>query len=220
MNTYALIARFYEHIIDDVLSQLVLDKILEHTKPCKSLEIGCGTAYISRVLARKNYDVAAMDNTLEMLEIASNYAAYDHIEMTFLHHDMHAPFDYQADLIIMATDVINHAQSASHMKTIIDHVYNQLNPLGIFIVDVLNCEYLNSLVGHQETISLEEATIQWHVEKGDSPCSVVHHITMQEVVASHKQISVSLEDFNAMIASFELIDFLCLKERTIYVLKK
>ncbi len=220
MNTYQLLARFYEHIIDDVLTQLILDKILEHTTPCKSLEIGCGSAYISRRLAQKGYQVTAMDQSEAMLEVAANYAAYDQLDMGFLVHDMHAPFDYPADLIIMPTDVINHAHSPSAMVTIIDHVYSQLNKEGIFILDILNCDYLKQLIGHQETIALPSTTIHWQVTSDAQPCAVNHHITMDGVHATHRQMSVPQSEIDPMLSRFKMIDFLCLKERTIYVLKK
>ncbi len=220
MNTYQLLARFYEHIIDDVLTQLIIDKVFEHTKPCKTLEIGCGSAYISRTLAQKGYQVAAMDQSTAMLEVAANYAAYDQLDIGFYVHDMHTPFDYPADLIIMPTDVINHADSPSAMATIIDHVYSQLNKEGIFILDILNCNYLQQLIGHQETISLPAASIHWKVTADAQSCAVNHHITMDGVHATHRQMSVSQPEIDRLLSRFECIDFLCLKERTIYVLKK
>lgn len=64
----------------------LLKQYLSHTSGKKVLDVGCGTGFLSMILARNGWDVIAIDNSNSMLEqakvTAKQYGLSDHI--TFL----------------------------------------------------------------------------------------------------------------------------------------
>ncbi|MFP4286596.1 MAG: class I SAM-dependent DNA methyltransferase [Candidatus Izemoplasmataceae bacterium] len=218
--SYNLLAKYYDAIIDDALYAFYLDVVEQYCPNCKILELGCGTAYISRELAKKGYNITAVDQSEAMLEFASLYAAVEGVNITFYQHDMHEPLPLMFDLILMPIDVINHATSLDAMKKIFHHVYEALNPKGTFIFDVLDCDYIAKLIGHEETINVDQDTIKWRVDEGNKPCSLLHTVETSDSKDSHQIRSYPFDVIEKAFNLFSVHDKIVLEDRIIYVLKK
>ncbi|AQS58837.1 class I SAM-dependent methyltransferase [Desulforamulus ferrireducens] len=72
-------------------------------KPCKALEIGCGTGTNSLWLAQQNFDVVGIDTSEMAIQQAMEKAAQDNIKCTFVVSDIFtnkiagAPFGFAFD---------------------------------------------------------------------------------------------------------------------------
>ncbi len=219
MNSYDLIARFYEHIIDDVLYAIYLDLIEKYTHPSTALEIGCGTATLSRDLARKGYSVTAMDISESMLEIASYYAGTEKLDIQFLHQDAVEKIPQGFDLIVLPTDVINHLKNEEDVYQLANNIYQSLNTQGYLIFDTLHCDYLETLNGYQETIYFEGHEIIWSAKK-IAPCTIEHQIYVEDDLATHIEKSYKEAFYKDVFKHFNVIALIPLEERTIWVIKK
>jgi len=221
MNTYELLAKYYEHIMDDFLYATYLERILYYTKPTQTLDLGCGTAYLSRKLSEKGYSVDAVDNSEEILEVANHYAVLENLStIQFYKQDMTETFNKMYGLIIASVDVINHAKDESTMKQIIDNLYDHLIEGGYLLIDFLKCEYIKKMDGYEETILLDDTNIIWHVEKGDKPCSVVHTIQIDDHHATHQEFSIPRDKIQSMLSAFKLVECMDLEERRFFIFKK
>lgn len=218
--SYNVLAKYYDVLIDDALYAFYLDIITAYCPNNKVLELGCGTAYLSRELAKIGFDVTAIDQSESMLEFASLYAAMDEVDITFYLHDMREAMPFTFDLILMPIDVINHAKDIQEMKQILSHVYEALNDSGTFIFDVLTCDYIDCLIGHEETIPVLDESVLWQVKKGSEPCSITHTITINQVSDSHQVRSYPIEAIESTFKPFKTHDKIVLEDRIIYILKK
>lgn len=218
--SYSVLAPIYEQLMDDVLYTIYLDLILKYSTPSKVLELGCGTAYLSRELAKLDYDATAMDNNEEMLEMASYYAGNDGVNITFLQHNITEAITGSYDLIIMPVDVINHLNTKDEVHQLFKHVFNSLNNNGLFIFDSLKCTYIESLIGHNEAILIEGYDIEWEVKSVNLHCAHQHQVTVNKVTETHITKGYLEEDLYQMISAFNVIDKIELEERIIYVLKQ
>jgi SAM-dependent methyltransferase len=218
--SYNVLAKYYEALIDDALYAFYLDIVSSYCPHKKVLELGCGTAYLSRELAKKGFNVTAVDQSETMLEYASLYAAMDQVDITFYQHDMHEALPLRFDLILMPIDVINHADSLNAMKTIFQHVHDALLDQGTFIFDVLTCDYIESLIGHDETLIVEDKMLHWQVIKGEEACSLKHIIHVDGKTDTHQARSYPLKAIEDAFSPFSCHDKIMLEDRVIYILKK
>lgn len=220
MSTYTLLAKYYEHIMDDLLYAIYLERITHYTCSTKMLDIGCGTGYLSRELAAQGYLVDAFDTSVEILEIANHYAVMDGVNLNLFNHNMLEPYNNFYDIIIASVDVINHVKNQGEMQAVIDNIFNHLNKEGFLFIDFLNCDYIAFMDGYEETIMLEDNNIHWRTTKGNKPCSIQHHITINNETSSHQEISFDSKTIKAMLKAFCVLETIVLEERTIYILKK
>ena len=220
MNTYGLLASYYEHIMDDLLYAIYLERITHYTSPAKTLDIGCGTGYLARTLTEQGYTVDATDTSVDILEIANHYAVLEGLKPQFFNHDMIEPFHDYYDVMIASVDVINHAKDLTAMQKAIDNMHLHLLEDGYLFIDFLKCDYITKMLGYEETIMLKDKNIKWSIQKGDSPCSFVHQIDIDGKQSSHQELSTDEEVIKTMLKAFQLIERIELEERIIYILKK
>ncbi len=220
MISYDLMARFYEHIVDDVLYAIYLDLIEKNTVPCQALEVGCGTATLSRELSRKGYQMTALDNNQAMLDVASFYAGLESLTIHFVHQDAVMGLPSGFPLIIVPTDVINHLENEEAVHQLVVNLTSALTTNGILIVDFLRCEYLASLNGYFETIQIDGEAIQWSIHPTATPCTVKHCIQVGHECASHLERSYDQAFYEKVFSDYTRLQEVVLEERIIWVLKK
>lgn len=131
MNTYHILAPYYEHCMDDVLYAIYEDLIHRHTTPSTLLEAGCGTAYLSRTFSQAGYTVTAFDNNERMLTVASYIAGTLNQNISLLKHDITTPFLGTYRTIIMPIDVINHLPTLMSVNNALTNFNHALEPKGI-----------------------------------------------------------------------------------------
>jgi SAM-dependent methyltransferase len=130
-------------------------------KPGLVLELGCGTGNMTIELAKRGYEMIALDVSEEMLAKAYNKAVENGLDILFINQDMREFELYgTVDAVICLLDSINYILSLSDLCKVFNLVYNYLNPGGLFIFD-LNTPYKHEHVLGQKVFYEIGEDIVW-----------------------------------------------------------
>ncbi len=148
-NGYAVLSSVYDKLnkaVDyerwaDFIEQC-FTRFSQENKIHSLLDLGCGTGSMSLILARRGYDIVALDISEEMLAVAENRAYNEKIkEILFIKGDMCAFELYgTVDAVICCLDGINHLTKREDVYSCFSLVHNYLNDGGLFLFD-LNTPY-------------------------------------------------------------------------------
>lgn len=120
----------------EIFGQQLLTWLERHNvKPKNSMDLGCGTGILCRVLHGSGIRAAGMDFSSGMIEIARR----ENPEISYEVADMitFCP-DARYDLVTCTGDALNHIRQLSDVKRIFENVYHYTAPGGYFIFDILN----------------------------------------------------------------------------------
>ena len=103
--------------------------------PKNSMDLGCGTGVLCRILQNAGIKAAGMDFSSGMIDIARQ----DSPEIPYEVADMIAyrP-EEQFDLVTCTGDALNHIPTLTDIRRIFQNVYAYTSPGGYFIFDILN----------------------------------------------------------------------------------
>ena len=103
--------------------------------PKNSMDLGCGTGVLCRILQNAGIKAAGMDFSDGMIAIARQ----DSPEISYEVADMvtYCP-EAQFDLVTCTGDALNHIRSIRDVQKIFQNVYRYTSPGGYFIFDILN----------------------------------------------------------------------------------
>ena len=142
---YDLIAPFYDVTNSEIDYSKWADFIEENIKnEYKNkaelvLDLGCGTGKMTLELAKRGYDMTAIDYSTEMLNIARTEAEIYSLSerILFLCQDMREFELYgTVDVVVSCLDCINHLTATKDLQKCFSLVHNYLMPDGLFIFDV------------------------------------------------------------------------------------
>ena len=141
---YDLLAPVYDEINKEVdYSRWAdfIEKIIENNSGFEEqnliLDLGCGTGKMTLELARRGYDMTGVDNSSEMLDIASAEAADEGLNILWLLQDMREFELYgTVGVTVSCLDCMNHLTSSKDFKKCLSLVHNYLVPDGLFIFDL------------------------------------------------------------------------------------
>ncbi|MDU3828433.1 MAG: class I SAM-dependent methyltransferase, partial [Peptostreptococcus sp.] len=143
MDQYGNFAYIYDQLMDDVDYEAWVEHIekliaISGANVKNILELACGTGNITLPLARKEYDIAGLDISEEMLDVAREKSELENIPLVLLQQDMtQLDFDlYDLDCILCACDGINYITDLEDVKNLFGKVYELLKKEGIFIFDI------------------------------------------------------------------------------------
>jgi SAM-dependent methyltransferase len=123
---YPRITSYVEEIFkaNDIRPELVLD-------------LGCGTGSVTVELAKRGYDVIALDSSIDMLNVLSEKCERSGVKPLILNFDI-TDFELYGtvDAIVCLTDTLNYVTKMSDLKRVFSLVENYLNPGGIFVFDI------------------------------------------------------------------------------------
>ena len=110
-------------------------------QPSLVLELACGTGSVTQRLAQKGYNMIGLDNSAEMLSVASNKNRVAGSNVLYVCQDMRRFELYgTVDCVLCLCDGLNYILDKRDLLKIFKLVKNYLNPGGLFIFD-LNTEY-------------------------------------------------------------------------------
>ena len=142
---YDLLAEVYDGIngeLDYSLWADFLERIFERDcaeRPDLVLDLAAGTGRMTIELARRGYDMTAVDISAEMLDVARRTAENVGLDskILWLCQDM-TEFELYGtvDAVVCCLDSINHLTSPAELRRALDLVHNYLIPDGVFIFDV------------------------------------------------------------------------------------
>ena len=167
MGAYESFARVYDLFMDNVPYEewgSYLTGLLREYGICSGTvaELGCGTGKMTRLLAAAGYDMIGVDNSEDMLEIASEKRAESGLNILYLLQDMRE-FELYGTVkaVVSICDSINYILEEDDLREVFSLVNNYLDPKGMFIFD-LNTKYKYEQMG-ETTIAenREEASFIW-----------------------------------------------------------
>ena len=142
---YDLIAPFYDRVNSDInYSQWAdfIEKIIKNVYKNEAelvLDLGSGTGKMTIELARRGYDMTAVDYSSQMLNVARDSAEEAGLSdrILFLCQDMRELDLYgTVDLVTCTLDSLNYLESTKELTHVFSLVNNFLEEGGIFVFDV------------------------------------------------------------------------------------
>lgn len=144
LDGYSVLAPVYDKLNDTVdynkwadFIEKCFEKFAEN-KPKSVLELGCGTGSMTLELARRKYDMTALDLSEDMLSVADDRAREEGLNNILLLCENMCAFELYGtvDAVICCLDGINHLDIKDDLYACFALVNNYLNPNGLFIFDV------------------------------------------------------------------------------------
>lgn len=168
MSSYQTFATVYDQFMRDVPYEDWVEYIITimnkyKAKPEIVLDMGCGTGNITRLFAKKGYDMIGIDNSIDMLSIAKDKAKKEQQDILYLQQDMRE-FELYGTVgcAISVCDSINYILDEEELVDVFKLVNNYLDPKGLFIFD-MNTEYkYKNMLGNQTFAqNLEDSAYIW-----------------------------------------------------------
>lgn len=143
------------------------------------VDLGCGTGQVTIPLAKKGYQMTGVDNSSDMLTLATQRALAGKIDVNWIAQDIRALAGFESiDLFISYCDVINYITDKSDVFSVFQHVFDSLKNDGLFIFDVHSLSYVNdSLVNQTFAHAEEDLAYIWDCEPGEEVGEMYHYLT-------------------------------------------
>ena len=111
MNQYSDFAFVYDELMNEVdydnWVKYIEDIIKsENVEVQNILELACGTGNLTIPLTKKNYDIAGIDISEEMLQVAREKAEKENIELVLLEQDI-TELDFDVTKTVFFVDVMD-----------------------------------------------------------------------------------------------------------------
>ena len=154
-ESYTSFAQVYDMFMDNVdypaWSKYLIQLLKEYqVEDGLVLDLGCGTGNMTELLAKEGYDMIGVDNSEDMLEIASEKRAESGLNILYLLQDMRE-FELYGTVraVVSICDSMNYLPEEADFLQTLRLVNNYLDPQGIFIFD-FNTEYkYREVLGNQ-----------------------------------------------------------------------
>jgi SAM-dependent methyltransferase len=146
-----------------------IDKLIKkhHTGEKILCDLGCGTGELAMRFDEAGYDVIAVDNSDEMLDVFHDKLDEDpHDDILVLKQDITELDMYgTVDVFTCTFDTVNHLDGRENVQKLFDKVSLFMHPEGIFIFD-MNTRYKHEKVLMDQTFDFddEEARCIWKNE--------------------------------------------------------
>ena len=167
-ESYTSFAQVYDMFMDNVdypaWSKYLIQLLKEYqVEDGLVLDLGCGTGNMTELLAKEGYDMIGVDNSEDMLEIASEKRAESGLNILYLLQDMRE-FELYGTVraVICLCDSLNYLLKEDDLLTTFKLVNNYLDPNGLFIFD-FNTVYKYETVIGDSTIAenREDCSFIW-----------------------------------------------------------
>ena len=222
MNPYRLIARFYDHYLDESLYQDFLSLIQTEITSGYALDLATGTGQMAFVLAKNSFKVDAVDISIDMLKEAKKHLSTTNLPITFHVHDILEPMtSTNYDVVTLASDVVNHLSTIEDVSRVFHSIYESLKPGGIFVFDAIHEDFMNSLVGYEDVLLLDQKKLYWSVKKENNH-AVRHLIRVDQDEATLIQYVYSIEELtkHLLLNKLNILKKVRTSERTMFLIKK
>lgn len=187
---YSALAPVYDRLNDTVdysawadFLEKSMERFGEIKRGASVLDMGCGTGAMTVELARRGYDMTALDLSEDMLAEADSAAREAGLEgILFLRGDMRSFELYgTVDCIVCCLDGINHLTSREDLSACFALVANYLNPGGLFLFD-LNTPYKFKTMYADRDYILEDDGVMccWRNRLNAKKDAVTFYLTVYE----------------------------------------
>jgi ubiquinone/menaquinone biosynthesis C-methylase UbiE len=148
--------------------KLILENVRISSK-AKILDMACGAGRHAILLAKKNYDVTAIDLSENLLSIAKQTAERENLSINFVQSDIRKFNSTDTfDLILNLFTSFGYFETDEENFTVLKKAYDLLIYEGYFVLDFFNSEYLaNNLVEYsREFLEDEEIHLYRKIKDG------------------------------------------------------
>lgn len=155
MEQYSDFAFIYDELMNDVdyngwikYIEEIIEK--ENVKVQNILELACGTGNLTIPLTKKNYDIAGIDISDQMLNVAREKAEKEGVELVLLQQDI-AELDFDVtnlDCILCACDGFNYITYDDDLENVFAKSHELLKDDGLFIFDISSHYKLSTILGN------------------------------------------------------------------------
>lgn len=176
-SDYALLSEYYDRFTDDVPYERWADffeRIFQQRgqKPQIVLDLACGTGSLTRILARRGYEMIGVDQSEDMLMAAMDSCAEEPLEKrpVFLHQPMQELDLYGTiDACVCCLDSINYVTDIEVLREAFRRVQLFLMPGAPFIFDINTREKLERIDGQSFVREDEDIFCVWqtHIDVDD-----------------------------------------------------
>ena len=166
-ESYTSFAQVYDMFMDNVdypaWSKYLIQLLKEYqVEDGLVLDLGCGTGNMTELLAKEGYDMIGVDNSEDMLEIASEKRAESGLNILYLLQDMRE-FELYGTVkaVVSICDSINYILEEDDLREVFSLVNNYLDPNGIFLFDLKTDHYFKSIGCQSFCDADEEVSFIW-----------------------------------------------------------
>ncbi len=181
MNEYKKFAYYYDEVMSGMNYTKWFNFIQPYLNPDSSiLDLACGSGTFAIMLKLKGFHVEGLDLSHSILEIASEKAKINHLDIPFYEMDMiHFQLPKKYDVITCFFDSINFIEKKDDIDALIANVYQHLKPKGYFIFDIFSKKMLHEYQHHHFEENNFTYHIDWKTERVNKT-KLKHHIKIQE----------------------------------------
>ncbi len=168
MESYTVLAEFYDQLTTDVPYQRWADYIEKQFARCKLsvrtvVELGCGTGTLASILAQRGYQVTAVDLSPDMLSVAAEKC--EGLDVQLVCQDMsRLTLPMQVDAVICCLDSLNYVTRPAQVQRTFQRILPSLVPGGLFLFDVKTPLALEGADGQVYIDENEEVYCVWRGE--------------------------------------------------------
>ncbi|MCQ2499994.1 MAG: class I SAM-dependent methyltransferase [Lachnospiraceae bacterium] len=167
MAAYEGFAGVYDLFMDNVDYDMWADYLIRMLQKYEVndglvLELGCGTGSLTERLARAGYDMIAIDNSYEMLEVAMEKREESGLDILYLNQDARE-FELYGTVaaIVTGCDCMNYITEEEDLLEVFRLANNYLDPGGIFLFDINTAEKYRAIGDKTIAENREEGSFIW-----------------------------------------------------------
>ena len=180
-NSYKKFGYYY----DEVMAELNYDLWLEFIEPYLNkndsiLDLACGSGTFATMCKLKGYDVAGLDLSETIIEIANEKKKINRLDIPFYVADMtNFNLGRKFNMVTCFFDSVNFLKDKNQINKMFDCVYKHLEKDGYFIFDIFSKELFKEYEGNEKIEDYETFKIKWTTKKTSST-SLKHTIEISE----------------------------------------
>lgn len=162
MESYLGFSAIYDKLIkEDIDYEEIAAFILNEAHDRKNyLDLGCGTGSLSSIIGKHFNETYLVDLSPDMLTQAEdkfNELGISHRSFAISMSDF--TFDRTFSLITSSIDALNYLLTDEELQSFFTHVYEHLEPEGVFIFDINSAYKLEEILGNNNFVYTEEELV-------------------------------------------------------------